>query len=66
VNYVLRGLSIPAGNHTIEFRFEPASYKTGNTISIITGILSWLILLATIFYVFRDYRRQPVKKTVKA
>ena len=66
VNYVLRGLAIPAGKHTIEFRFEPASYKTGNTISIITGILSWLILLGTLFYEYRAYRRRPVVKPAKA
>ncbi len=66
VNYVLRGLAIPAGNHTIEFRFEPASYKTGNTISIVTGILSWLILLATLYFVFRAYNNQPANKPAKA
>ena len=66
VNYALRGLAIPAGNHSIEFRFEPVSYKTGNTISIITGILSWLILLGALFYVIRAYRNEPVIKPAKA
>ena len=66
VNYLLRGLAIPAGKHAIEFRFEPAAYKTGNAISIVTGILSWLILLGTLFVVFRAYNSPPVNKQSKA
>lgn len=44
-NYVLRALAIPEGNHTIEWRFEPEAYVTGNKI---TGICSWLVLLVSI------------------
>ena len=47
-NYVLRALLIPAGKHTIEFRFEPSVYKTGYTISSITG---WLLTLLALGYV---------------
>ncbi len=44
-NYVLRGMIVPAGNHTIEFRFEPAVYKTGNKIA---SISSWLVIIIAI------------------
>jgi hypothetical protein len=44
-DYVLRGMALPAGKHTITFRFEPRSYKTGNKVSM-TGSLVLLALLA--------------------
>jgi len=42
VNYVLRGMEIPAGKHTIEFKFEPTVIQKGNTITLI----SYFLLLA--------------------
>ena len=54
VNYLLRALSIPAGSHKIEFRFEPASIKTGDTISLLIGIISWLLLLGGIFWIWKQ------------
>ncbi len=47
-NYVLRGMIIPAGNHTIEFKFQPAVYYTGRNISNITTWILMLILLGAI------------------
>jgi uncharacterized membrane protein YfhO len=57
VNYILRGLSIPAGTHNIEFRFEPSSYYTGDTISLIVGILSILIVLYGAFVLYKQYSK---------
>lgn len=57
VNYVLRGLSIPAGQHTIEFKFEPSSYYNGDRISLIVGIISIVILLYGAFILWRNYSR---------
>ena len=39
VNYALRALKIPSGNHKIEFKFEPQVIKTGSTISLISSFL---------------------------
>ena len=56
VNYVLRAMVIPKGDHTIEFKFEPNSYYTGETIALITSILVILIVLGGLGYeVKRNY-----------
>jgi hypothetical protein len=49
VDYLLRGMEIPAGKHKVEFKFEPAIYKTGNTISIIGSILVLLSVAGAIY-----------------
>jgi uncharacterized membrane protein YfhO len=38
-DYVLRAAQIPVGNHKIEFIFHPASYYTGEGISLAGSIL---------------------------
>jgi hypothetical protein len=38
-NYILRAIVVPAGNHKIEFRFEPKTYHRGETIALISSIL---------------------------
>ena len=53
VDYVLRGLSIPAGDHNIEFRFEPKSYSLGNTITTWCSILGYLLLIVAIVVTVR-------------
>jgi hypothetical protein len=43
-DYILRAAKIPAGNHKIEFIFHPASYYTGEGISLAGSILLVLAL----------------------
>jgi hypothetical protein len=49
VNYVLRGMQLPAGEHKIEFKFQPSSYKNGTTISFIGSILLTVVFLGGFF-----------------
>ncbi|WP_299229255.1 YfhO family protein [uncultured Psychroserpens sp.] len=54
INYVLRGMFIPAGTHDIEFKFEPQVIQTGSTISLMSSILFGLLLLGGIFVKIRN------------
>lgn len=49
VNYVLRGMPIPKGTHTIEFIFEPDVIKYGNTITLVSYALLLIIPLGWFF-----------------
>ncbi len=52
VNYVLRGMNLPAGKHKIEFKFEPKTYQTGNTLAMV-GSLLLLITVGAGFYLHK-------------
>ena len=51
VNYVLRALQLPAGEHTIEFRFDPRSLKVANTISGIAVFIIYAICILALISV---------------
>ena len=52
-NYVLRGLEIPAGQHQIEFKFEPQTYYTCNRISLVSSVILLLGFLAVVIWEIR-------------
>ncbi len=54
VNYVLRALIVPAGNHKVEFRFEPQSYYLGNTIMLVSSIILIVMIIVGIGYEVRS------------
>lgn len=58
VNYVLRAMRVPAGKHTIEYKFEPSIIATGEKISAASMILLFLLCGGAIFREFRKNRSQ--------
>ena len=53
VNYVLRGMEIPAGKHIIEFKFEPEVVKTGSSIALGSSVLLAILVFGGLFYEFK-------------
>ncbi|MFM7725726.1 MAG: hypothetical protein ACKO7B_03420, partial [Flavobacteriales bacterium] len=47
-NYFLRGVQVPAGEHSVEWSFEPKSYATGVTVNM-AGSVSLVVLMLLVF-----------------
>ena len=56
-NWILRGAIVPAGEGQIIMRFEPESYRTGESISRISSILLILLLLGSMGAVICNNRK---------
>lgn len=61
VNYVLRGLALPAGDHEIIFRFQPQGYLTGRTLTTVFSLLMLALLLAGLFAKWKRSQTVTVK-----
>jgi hypothetical protein len=57
VNYVLRAMVIPQGQHQVEFKFEPESYFKGNKVSLVSSII---LLLAFVVILIKEIK--PILK----
>ena len=55
VNYLLRGVVVPAGKHDIVWKFEPLSVQTGSTLA---GLGSGLLLLGFLLSLWFTYKHE--------
>lgn len=62
VNYLLRGMEVPAGQHTIKWTFMPTSYRLGSMVSTISF---WLVILLCLGCVFMAFKKQNKKKAIE-
>lgn len=54
-NYVLRGLTVPKGEHKISFKYSVPAYTIGNTVALISSSIVVLLLLAMIYLSFKKH-----------
>lgn len=54
-NYVLRALKVPAGKHSIEFKYEDEKYSSSASISWIGSIL---VLVGVPLFLFLSYKKE--------
>jgi len=58
VNYVLRAMVIPKGEHVIEFKFEPKAYYVGEKISLTSSVLLILLVIGGAFIEIKNYLKK--------
>jgi uncharacterized membrane protein YfhO len=58
VNYVLRGLKIPAGKHIVEFKVNESTYQKGLTIANVGSWLIYLLVIAGVGYEVYSRRKK--------
>jgi hypothetical protein len=63
INYVLRGMKVPAGAHKIDFKFVPHSYFMGENVSLASSILLLLLIGGAIYY---EWKKKDVDDNVPA
>jgi uncharacterized membrane protein YfhO len=55
-NVLMRGVPVPAGDHTVIFTFEPDTWHTGLWIAALSVVV-WLLLLGLAW--FKMHGQQP-------
>src|SRR5690606_6873795 len=58
VDYVLRGLEVPAGKHKIEFKFQPEIIPYGAKITMASSMILLVIFIVGLGYSIRNSRNR--------
>ena len=61
-NYLLRAMQIPAGKHSIEFKFEPDVIVTTNKIAVASSVLLVLLLLGALYFEIKSKKEQEISQ----
>ena len=62
LNYVLRGMKVPAGKHEIVFKFEPKVFIEGEQIALAGSIALFLVVAGVAFMEFRKPKGEAPAK----
>jgi len=49
-NYILRAMILPAGEHKVEFKFEPTVYFLGEKISLVSSLILIILVIVLVFF----------------
>jgi len=61
-NFILRAAKLPAGEHELVMAFEPAAYKTGEWISVLSGILVLFLTFFGLYLLFKNNRLEDPER----
>ena len=57
-NYILRGMVVPAGKHTIQFDFVPKSYERVENLSIVSMVGLIVLIICALWFGLKKFKKE--------